>query len=626
MLIGLHLPLQQTELNPSAVAAFKSALQMRGRLPVSARVAPATLVYHSSASTKAGDHVLFSGHIQNRQALRHSLGTELISDADLYAAAYAQWGDDADLRVIGSYATIILHQSAAKVRLSASPLSCPPLHYCHDGVDFAVASRAQAIFDTGRIERKLDEHKVADTLFLNYQDPAQGWFENVKRLAGGTRAYVTAKGVTVERYYNLETVPDVRLPKDRDYVEAADALFQEGTRLMLDGFERPAVSLSGGYDSQAVAAYAMQARAEQPLMGYTSVPEEGWDGIISDTRFGDERAHVEALCGMHAQLKPHWIAAEGRSFDYFQREMFAFSLQAQRNAMNLHWIHDIRKQAKADGCDVLLTGAMGNGTFSYTGNEALSGWLARGNIWPVLKELSASGSLLSLPRRFVGQAVLPLLPRRLWLQITKLRHGASADPFQGWCPMNVDYAQDMDVAARAESVGFDPLFRAPASSRKLRAKMLTMAGGEGTGTMLAMEIIHGLPSRDPTSYRPLVEFCLGIPDDQYLRHGVKRWLAKRMLSGKVPEMVLSETRRGRQAADWHLRLSREREALIEEIDWLKEDPLMARRLNLDSLRQALVDFPKNTPHDSQVASRLQLAVSRGVTTARFIRYIEGRNS
>ena len=625
MLIGLHLPFQQAELEPSVVYAFKSALQIRCQFPESRRVERATLVYHTSASTHAGDQVLFSGHIQNRLALRQSLGAALSTDAELYAAAYEKWGDDTDLRVLGSYATIILHSNGEKVRLAASPLYCLPLHYCHDGAQFIVASRAQALFDTGRIERVLDEHRVADALFLNYHDPGHGWFENLKRLPGGTRAYVTPKGVTVERYYDLEAVPDVRFATDRDYVEAADALFHEGTRLMLDGFERPAVSLSGGYDSQAVAAYAMRERPQQPLMGYTSVPEDGWDGIISNNNFGDERPHVEALCAMYPQLQPHWVTAQSRSFDHFQREMFEFALLAPRNAMNSHWAHEIRRLAKADGCDVLLTGAMGNGTFSYNGDQALSGWLARGEIWPVLKELAASGPLLSLPRRFVAQAVMPLLPRALWLQITKLRQSGAHDPFQAWCPMNAGYAEDMDVVARAKAVGFDPLFRPPASSRKLRAQLLIGGGGDGADIELAMEMIHGLPSRDPTSYRPLVEFCAGIPDDQYLRGGVKRWLAKRMLSHKVPDMVLQETRRGYQSADWHLRLSRQRECLIEELDWLSENPQMVRRLNLGSLQAALVEFPQNTPLDSQTRAQLKLAISRGVTMARFIRYVERRN-
>jgi asparagine synthase (glutamine-hydrolysing) len=627
MLTGAHLPYKVTSFDVGEQQRFQEALRIpRDAAPKRLSVGLAFIVGYDLATASNGDSIAFSGHIQNRAEVRRVLGLGLVSDAQLYAAGYVAWGDEVDVRVIGSYATIVLAAREPKIRLTASPLSCPPLHYYHDGKQFMVASRAQALFDTGRIERILSEQKVADSLFLNYEDREQGWFEGVTRLAGGTRAYVTPDGVTISRYYDLISVPTVRMKTDRDYVEAAEELFCQGTRGMLDGFKNPAVSVSGGYDSQAVAAYAMLVRPDKPLLGYTGVPEAEWDGIINKRLFGNERPHVEALAAMYPQFRPAWITADGLSFDHFQRDMFEFSGQAQRNAMNLHWIHEIKQQAKSDGCDVLLTGSMGNATFSYAGDQAFSGWLAKGQIIPLMRELLATGPIGTLPRRFVSKAVMPLLPRGLWERINRLRHGAAEDPFDSWCPMDRDYAEQMNVSARATAVGFDPLFRPPALSREWRAKVLTMAGGEGTDTMLAMEIIHGIPSRDPTSYRPLVEFCVGIPDDQYLRNGVRRWLAKRMLAGKVPEMVLQETRRGRQAADWHLRLSRQREELIEEIDWLMEDPTISVRLNLSALRQALVDFPDQTPTDKTTIARLKLAVSRGLTTARFIRYLEGRNS
>lgn len=624
MLIGLHAPFSATRLSNQSSTLLRTATETANQTSVLSNVLSATLVGHRIAATNQGHHVLFSGHIQNRKSLRQSLGDDLQSDTDLYAAAYAKWGDDADLRICGSYSSIILYDNATKIRLAASPISCAPLHYIHDGAQFLAASRVQALFASGRTERVLDERKVADSLFLNYQDPEHGWFERIKQIASGTRVFVTAEGVKIDRYYDLKDLPDVQLLKDSDYVDAADALFREGTHLILDGFHHPAVSLSGGYDSQAVAAYAMLARPKNSLRSYTSVPEEGWDGKISTTRFGDERPYVDALSAAYPQLAPNWVVAEGRSFDHFQREMFEFSLQTQRNAMNLHWIHDAFRQAKTDGCDVMLMGAMGNATFSYSGEQALSSWLAKGKILPLLEELFSGGPLASVPRRFIGKALMPLLPRKIWEGIMRLRHGKELDPFESWCPMNRDYAEQMGVMARAKSVGFDPLFRPPANSRKLRAKMLTMAGG--ADTRLAMEMIHGIPTRDPTSYRPLVEYCLGIPDDQYLKNGVRRWLAKRMLNGKVPDAVLNETRKGQQAADWHLRLSRQREDLIAEIDWLMEDPAMVHRLNLTALRQALVDFPKTTPTDQATSARLQLAVARGLTTARFIRYLDGRNS
>lgn len=627
MLIGAHLPFDAPTFERPESEGFHQALRApHWGLPGCQWRGDAFLVGNAQAQTAQGQHVLFTGHIQNRAELRTSLGLADADDAALYAAAFQAWGDQADLRVIGEFATIVLWPNAPRMRISASPNICPPLHYAHDGRQFFVASRPQALFDSQRLTRRLSEQKLADSLYLNYFDRTQGWFKGVTRLASGTRAHISPAGVQLESYYSLENLPRITLPRDQDYVEAAQALFSEGTQRMLDGFQAPCVSLSGRFDSQAVAYFAMQARPNQPLRSYTGVPEAGFDGVISDSRFADERPYAQALADMHPQLQPSWIDAAGKSFDYFQREMFEMGLQAPRNAMNLHWIHEIYRQGRLDGCDVVLTGSFGNATFSFGGEQALPGWLRRGQWARFARELWAAGPPMGLPRRFISQGIMPLLPRRLWAAITRLRHGAPDDPFATWCPMNADYALEMQVEERAQAHGFDALFRPLPDSRELRAKMLRMAGGEGADIMQAMRLVHGMQMRDPTSYRPLAEFCISIPDDQYLRGGVRRWLARRMLRGKLPDMVLRENRRGRQAADWHLRIARQRDDLISEIDWLQEDPNMRRRLNLAALRQALVDFPTTTPSDKIAAQRLQLALSRGLTTARFIRYIEGRNA
>lgn len=144
-------------------------------------------------------------------------------------------------------------------------------------------------------------------------------------------------------------------------------------------------------------------------------------------------------------------------------------------------------------------------------------------------------------------------------------------------------------------------------------------------TTQALEQLHGIPCRDPTSYRPLAEFCFGIPDDQYLRNGQTRWLARRMLKGLVPELVRTETRHGLQGADWELRLGRQKDQLSREISGLMRDPAMARRFNLPSMKSALDSWVPGSRLDVAAQERLELAIPRALVTAHFIRYVEGKN-
>jgi asparagine synthase (glutamine-hydrolysing) len=347
--------------------------------------------------------------------------------------------------------------------------------------------------------------------------------------------------------------------------------------------------------------------------------------VIDPRRFGDEREHVKAFAAMHDRFDAEWIDAAGLSFDHKLDAIFLLAGAAPRNGMNLHWIHEVSRVAKARGCDVLLTGAMGNATFSFDGSGALPGWFARGE-WPRLwRELRAAERDTGFMRMVASRLVMPLLPQPIAQSILRWRHGEAVSILDSWCPLNPDYAREMRVEERAADMGFAPYFQPVASTRVWRSSIMGNASNESGDLQGAFDTIHGIPQRDPTAYRPLVEFCLGIPDDQYLRDGQSRWLARRMLKARVPDMVLNEKRRGRQAVDWHLRMGRERAALAAEVERLQGDPAIAHRLNLSGLASALADWPATTP-SGPLANRLELALSRGLTTARFIRYVEGSNA
>jgi asparagine synthase (glutamine-hydrolysing) len=297
-----------------------------------------------------------------------------------------------------------------------------------------------------------------------------------------------------------------------------------------------------------------------------------------------------------------------------------------RNVMNLYWIHELRALARRRGCDVLLTGGLGNATFSFDGAGALPALLRKGRLTRLARELRymrpRDGSYL---RAFVSRAMMPLVPGPLWRLQHYWRHRAGEE-LPVWCGLNPAWAREMRVRERAEHLAFDQAFRPSADTRSSRLAILGANGGSGDVT-LAMETISGIPKRDPTSHRPFVEFCFGLPDDQFLRDGETRWLARRLLKGKIPDLVLDEKRRGLQGADWHLRLGRNRQRLDDELTGLARDPAMAARFDLPRLRQALANWPARTPvEDTRQSQVLRLALPRALATARFIKHVQGQNA
>lgn len=572
-----------------------------------------------------GGYLLFNGHIDNRRALRDALRLPELNDSALYAAALTQWGDATDLHVVGQYCCASITPDGQSVRLARSPLRAPPLHIWRDNAQLIVASVPRVIFATGAVQMAIDEQKIADSLLLNLEEEERSWFEEVTRLPIGTRAIIDREQLRLDHYYDPLSLPKITFASDEEYVEAANDLLEEGTRLALQDFARPAISLSGGLDSQAVAAQAVKVIGPHGILrGFTSVPQAGWHEDSSQPRFGNEKPYVEALVAMYPQIMAEWIDAPELSFDHKLNEVFLLAGVPPLATSNLHWLHEVSSRAKASGCDVLLTADLGNLTFSASYPGYHLDLFKSGQWLRLIRELHAirrTGK--SLAYEFGARVGLPMLPRWAWDQVMKRLRPGLFSPYDSWSPINPDWAKEMHVAERAGKFGWDLSFR---PQKNLRSKIAGIGGGDEGDVEQAFEQLYDLPRRDPTSYRPLAEFCFGIPDDQYIRNGETRWLARRMLKGVVPEMVRTETRRGRQGADWAMRLERQKQQLTTEVRQLSANPDMARRLNLQSLQSVLERWQPGHPMSDADEERLELAVTRGLVTARYIRYVEGRNA
>ena len=93
----------------------------------------------------------------------------------------------------------------------------------------------------------------------------------------------------------------------------------------------------------------------------------------------------------------------------------------------------------------------------------------------------------------------------------------------------------------------------------------------------------------------------------------------------MPESQRLNPRSGRWDADWHLRIGRRRADFLRELDRLERDEKMAEMLDLPRLRAALEAWPEHTVTDRFQSLSREMAVPRGLLTARFINYVEGRN-
>ena len=133
--------------------------------------------------------------------------------------------------------------------------------------------------------------------------------------------------------------------------------------------------------------------------------------------------------------------------------------------------------------------------------------------------------------------------------------------------------------------------------------------------------------RSPFTDSRIMEFCAGLPPDQFCSDGEYRHLARRLLRRLgAPDALVNETRRGIQYANWHSAMMRERPALYRMIDDLENNATASRLLDLAEMRRLVDGLPAANPVSRSDLTRCGLRLSAGLGLGRFILRLEGSNA
>ena len=580
------------------------------------------------ASGPDGSRVLFHGWIDNDAELAGALGHPGGDWPALYAAAIAHWGPQAEARIVGSYCAIALRPDGS-MRLSRSPWSAPPLVYVASPHAAMAASVPRALFAAG-FPSELNRERVLDSLMANFRFDEDGWYEGVRRVPQGSIVELrpgTPTEPAVDRWYDPLALPRIRLPRDEDYVEAAIGLLAEATSKALRHAARPGLKLSGGLDSPLIGAEILrQTPLDRSLDTFTFVPHANWDGIVPPDLMGDERPLVEAFAAMHPQLRPHFTDNPGGGFDTAEREMFVAMSGAPSHLINYQAYHGIWRMAREVGCDWLLHGEMGNGSYSLDGSWSYREDLVGGHWIELYRTLrDRRGDPRPLWRKFLALSILPVLPASLTATARRVVH-----PRRG-------AVQDWNSVLRRDAIARHRLIERQGRDAGFRAKMQFSSRDEhieatyhgcdieGAEIWQGFEQIYGLRQRDVAAYRPLVEWCTGLPTRQYVSGGQQRWLAKRMAVGRMPEAQRLNPRYGRFQVDWLARLTPRVDELAAEVRRIEHHPWFGELIDGDRVSGLLGEWPAVTPWNPEELYPRQGAIPRAIQAARFVNFVEGRN-
>ena len=572
--------------------------------------------------------LVFDGRLDNRDELADKLGLSIperahLADSELTWLACQRWDTQALEHLYGAFALACWQPARQRLWLARDPLGQRPLFWHRHAGFFAFASLPKALFCIPGVPRELCESRMLDRLALLPLKGPESSFQDVFRVEPGHLLVLEAGQLSHRRYHHFDRHRELKLAGDADYRAAFEQHLQRAIASCLRTSGPIASQLSSGFDSSTVTALAAQQLAQrgQRLHSFTAAPREGFDGPVPKGRHGDESSGARAVASRFGNIDHELIRTAGVSFINDLHSDIQDSDAMTHAPCNHVWINAIHRRAQALGCKVLLTGQLGNMSISYSGETYLAALFRRGrwmNWWRELRALRITQrrSTWSL----LGKSVAPSLSKPLWRWLASRmnRH----QPVTAYSPIHPEWLKRMALSTRAKQRGWDLSYQPWHNGRQMRIAVIER---RDPGEFFIAANLHGFELRDPTCDLRLVEFCLAVPDHQYLRNGQTRWLLRRMMADILPTEILSSTGKGYQAADWYEGVSQDLPGLREELQRLASHPRVAQMLDVETLQQLLEDWPQSGWETSSVISNYRLKLMRGLAAAHFIHYVEGNN-
>jgi asparagine synthase (glutamine-hydrolysing) len=427
----------------------------------------------------------------------------------LLAAGFRAYGEDMPARLRGVFSGAI--SDGERVFCFRDHIGYRPLFYRSDSRGFFGASEAKQVVAGAGIPREPDLEVVDGIFFRSISDDTPSALKGVRRLPKATGIIADRDGVRLRRYWDpeslLETAP---LPFDELRARFITLMDQAVTRCMTG---QDAISLSGGIDSPAIAAFAAPRHLElfgQPLQAmsvvypkYPSVDESRYVKLLANY-YGIPLHTYEQTTNNLAGLA-RWTALADTPFP---------------GASLAQYEEDYRR-VRALGLRTVLTGEHAEFVFAFQWNR-LDHYLTHGRFRAARSELAG--------RRARGQSWLSLL-RLIGRSVAPHRVLAARNAMGRRWPVMLPRWIDKAKATEEEPV--------PVRERWRQSQLAAFIGpGIALEAEEVCQAVIGVRSRRPWTDIDLWELFLGLRAEQKFPDARPKGLVRDLLRGRVPDEVL----------------------------------------------------------------------------------------
>jgi asparagine synthase (glutamine-hydrolysing) len=430
----------------------------------------------------------------------------------LLAAGYRAYGEELPAHLRGVFAGVVTDGNW--VLCFRDHIGYRPVFYRDDAAGFFAASEAKQVVHGAAIPREPDLSVVERIFYSRLSDDVACALRGVARLPKASVLRADGSGVRVRRYWHPESLLETARYPSEELKPRFEALMDQAVSRTLTG--RDAVSLSGGIDSPAIAAFAVPRYRElfgRPLPA-VSVVYPNYPSV-------DESTYV-ALLAEYFQV-PLYTAEQATNSLADLGKWTKLADTPYPAASLAHYGEDYRRARKL-GFRTILTGEHAEFVFAWRWHT-LGHYLTHGRISAAARELRwrrTRGRSWKSLARFTAAELAPD-----WVHALRNRIAAKPRTVPDW----IDARK---AAADEESV--------PVWDRWRRSQLYAFLGpGVSVEAEEVCQAVSGVRSRRPWADVDLWEFFLSLPAEQKFADLRPKGFVRELLHGRVPDAILDRT-------------------------------------------------------------------------------------
>jgi asparagine synthase (glutamine-hydrolysing) len=468
----------------------------------------------ASVAVVDGVAAAFTGVLDNAEELAVSLGrhngVDTRSPARLLIDMFRRFGDELPSRLRGTYSAVVT--DGQRLVCFRDHLGLDTLFYRRDATGCWVASEAKQVTAGAGIPREPNLDVLEQIFFKDVNDGLPSALAGVERLPCRTVLVTDGSALRTRRYWDpVSLLETARLSMEEIHLRFDELMTQAADR-MVTGAD--AVSLSGGIDSPAVAAYAAPIHLER-----SGTPLQALTFVYPDHPSADERRYAE-LVADDLEIPFHPYVPRAQPLARLDEWMALTDGPFGPGSMSVYEEH--YRQARALGARTVLLGELAEVVIEQS-QFVLLHLLASRRFEPLRARLQAQRAR-GVSRATLGRELLvPFVPSRLTAYRARRR------PL--FLPTWVDVRRANE--ARLRNV-------VPAGERWRAAQFAFIdVPSLGAEAEAICQQVCQVRARRPWVDVDLWQFFLSLPAEvRFPPAKVNKSLVRHLLRGRVPDAIL----------------------------------------------------------------------------------------